>query len=81
MLRREGKLAHNKETTLERADFTLKLLMFVTAEKEGRMFVLFFLSIFCHVSFCPRNFKLGQAERVQTMKAKTNWPRKQLFLM
>ena len=26
-----------KETTLERADFTLQLLMFVTAEKERRM--------------------------------------------
>ena len=65
-----------KETTLERANFTLHLLMFVTAEKEGRMLIIFFLSI-----FCPRGFKQGQAERVQAMKALTNWPRSQLFLM
>ena len=39
----------NKETTLERADFTLQLLMFVTAEKERRMFIIFFLSIFCQL--------------------------------
>ena len=37
----------HKETKLERADFTLQLLMFVTAEKEGQMFIIFFLSIFC----------------------------------
>ena len=36
-----------KETTLERADFTFQLLMFVTAEKERRMFTIIFLSIFC----------------------------------
>ncbi len=36
-----------KETTLERADFTLQLLMFVTAEREGQIFLIFFLSIFC----------------------------------
>ena len=35
-----------KETTLERADFTLQLLMFVTAEKERRMFTIFFLPSF-----------------------------------
>ena len=35
-----------KETTLERADFTLQLLMFVAAEKERRMFTIFFLSSF-----------------------------------
>ena len=38
-----------KETTLERADFTLQLLMFVTAEKEKRMFKIFFLSSFCQL--------------------------------
>ena len=36
-----------KETTFERADFALQLLVFVTAEKEGQMFIIFFLSIFC----------------------------------
>ena len=36
-----------KETTLERADFALQLSMFVTAEKEREMFIIFFLSIFC----------------------------------
>ena len=35
-----------KETTLERADFTLQLLMFISAEKEGQMFIVFFLSSF-----------------------------------
>ena len=44
-----------KETTLERADFTLQLLMFVTAEKERQLFIIFILySVF--VSCCPRNF-------------------------
>ena len=41
--------ADTKETTLERADFTLQLLMFVTAEKQGQMFIFFFLSIFCQL--------------------------------
>ena len=36
-----------KETAFERADFALQLLMFVTEEEEGRMFIIFFLSIFC----------------------------------
>ena len=30
-----------KETKLERADFALQLLMFVTEEKEGVMFMIF----------------------------------------
>ena len=51
--------------------------MFVTAEKEGQMFIIFFLYIF--VSCCPRGFKQGKAERVQAMKAQTNRPRSQLF--
>ena len=38
-----------KETTLERADFALQLLMFVTEEKERRMFTIFFLSSFCQL--------------------------------
>ena len=38
-----------KEPTLERADFTLQLLMFVIVEKEGQMFIIFFLSIFCQL--------------------------------
>ena len=47
------KLRHKKvsckETKLERADFTLQLLMFVTAEKERRMLKKFFLSSFCQL--------------------------------
>ena len=39
----------SKETTLERADFTLQLLMFVTEEKERVMFIIFCLSIFCQL--------------------------------
>ena len=38
-----------KETTLERADFILQLLMFVTAAKEKRMYTFFFLSSFCQL--------------------------------
>ena len=34
-------LGLGKETTLERADFALQLLMFVTAEKERVMFIIF----------------------------------------
>ena len=37
----------SKETTLERADFTLQLSMLVTAEKERELFIIFFLSSFC----------------------------------
>ena len=43
----------NKETTLERADFTLQLLMIVTAVKEGQMFIIFSLSSFCQLLY-PR---------------------------
>ena len=74
-----GVLGTTKETALERADFTLHLLMFVTAEKERTMFIISFFPVF--VSCCPRNFKLGQAECAQTTKAQTNRPRSQLFLM
>ena len=43
-----------KETTLERADFTLQLLMmFVTSEKETYIFIVFFLSSFCQL-FSPQ---------------------------
>ena len=41
-----GSISNTKETTLERADFTLQLLMFVTVEEERIMFITFFLSIF-----------------------------------
>ena len=41
------KLFLPKETTLERADFTVQLLTIVTAEKERKMFTLLFRSIFC----------------------------------
>ena len=42
-----------KETTLERADFTLQLLMFVTAEKERRRFITLFISSFCQLLSPP----------------------------
>ena len=35
-----------KEATLERADFNHQLLMFVTAEKEGKLVTILFISIF-----------------------------------
>ena len=46
-----------KETTLERADLTIQLLMFVTAEKEREIFLIFFHSSFCQL--LSLNFKLG----------------------
>ena len=46
-----------KGTTLERADFTRQLLMFVTAEKERRMVIIVFFPVLA--SWCPPNFKLG----------------------
>ena len=72
-------LLMGKETTLERADFALQLFMFVTMEKERRMFIIFCLSIFCQL-LSPQ-FKQGQAEHVQTIKAQTTRPRRQLFLI
>ena len=69
-----------EETTFERADFTLKLLRFVTAEKERRMFIILFFPVYYSVSCCSRDFKLGEAERAKTIKAQTNWPKSQLFL-
>ena len=39
-------LVSSKETTLERANFTLQLLMFVTSEKERELFIIFFLFSF-----------------------------------
>lgn len=35
-----------EETTLERADHTLQLLIFVTAKKEELMIIFFILSVF-----------------------------------
>ena len=68
-----------KETTLEKADFMFQPLIFVTAEKERRMFRIYFLSSFCQL--LSRDFKLKQAERVETMIAQTKRPRRQLFLI
>ena len=48
-----------KETTFKRADFTLLLLMFVTAEKEGQMFTNFFPSIFCQLLSPPFEARTG----------------------
>ena len=57
-----------KETSLERADFTLQLLMVDTEKGKGNMFTIFFSSIFG--SYCPRrHFRQGHAKRVQTRKA------------
>ena len=42
-----------KDTKLERADLTLQLLMFVTEGKEGVMFIIFFLSVFCQLLSPP----------------------------
>ena len=52
--------------------------MFVTKQKEGVMIIIFFPFF---VSCCPHGFKQGQAEYVQTMKAQTNRPKRQLFLI
>ena len=73
-----GALILSKETRLERADFTLQLSMFVTKEKEGVMFIIFYLPSFCQL-LSPPDFKLGQAECARTIQ--TNRPRRHLFLM
>ena len=69
-----------KETILERADFTLQLVMFVTTGKDEANVLYFSYFPFCD-SCCPSGLKEGQAERIQAMKAKTNRPRRQLFLI
>ena len=46
-----------KETILERADFILQLLMFVTEEKEREMSIIFFFSSFCQL--LSPGFKAG----------------------
>ena len=66
-------LVDGKETTLERADFTLQLLMFVTERREECL-QFSFPPVF--VSCCPGDFKLGQAK-----KAPASLPRSQLFLI
>ena len=51
-----------KETTLERADSTLRLLKFATAEKERSMSITFFLSSSCQ-QLSPRcQAKTGQVK-------------------
>ena len=49
--------ATTKETTLERVDFTLQLLLFLTGEEERRMFIISLFPVF--VSCCARAFKQG----------------------
>ena len=51
-----------KETTFERADFTIQLSMFVTEEKERQMFIIFFLSSFCQL-LSPRFQAMAGWER------------------
>ena len=41
--------------------------MYLTGEKAREMFTILFLSSSCQL--LPRNFKQGQAEHVQTIKA------------
>ena len=60
----------SKETTMERADFTLQLLC---NRRKGESNVFNFI-YFHFLSGCLCDFKLGHAERVQT-----NRPRGQLF--
>ena len=64
-------LVHSKETTLERADFTLQMLMLVNLEEERELFSFQFLS-----AVVPSILEHGQ-----TMKAQTNRPRGQLILI
>ena len=41
--------AMTKETKLKRDDFALQLPMFVISEKEGEMFIIFFLPSLCQL--------------------------------
>ena len=54
-------LVSYEETTLERADFTLQLLMFVTTEKEREKFAIFVLSSFCQLLFPRFQARVGWA--------------------
>ena len=56
-----GYLGLCKKTILERADFTLQLLMFVTEERGRVMFVIFFLSFFCQLLSPQFQARLGWA--------------------
>ena len=78
-LRATISLFPDEETTSERADFNLQMLMFVTTEKERRMITIFFFPVF--VSCYQHNFKLRWADRVQALKALTTRPGRQLFPM
>ena len=61
-------LGRPEETTLERADFSLQLFMFVTAEKEEQMFLILFLfSLRQLLSLWV--YKIRQAKRVQNQPA------------
>ena len=55
----------SKETTLERADFAHQLLMFVTAEKERVMLMIFFLSVFCQLLSPRYEARVGRARSNQ----------------
>ena len=70
-----------KDTKLERADFITLQLLDVCNRGKGESNVYNFLSLQFYVSFCPRGFKQGHAEFIQTREAQTNLPRRQLFLM
>ena len=48
-----------KEATFESADFVLQMLMFVTAKKEGQMFMKSFPSIFCQQMFSGFQARIG----------------------
>ena len=65
-------MMYTKETTLERADFTLQLLMFVTAKKEREMFTIFFLSSFCHL-LSPR-IQAIESVRLSASRPRKLWP-------
>ena len=50
-----------KETTFQRDDFAVQLLMFVTEEKEGQMFIIFLFSIFCQLLSPRFKARIGRA--------------------
>ena len=63
---------YDEETTLERAVSPLNVC--IRGNGENNVYSFF-------VSCCPHSFMPALAERVETRKALTNRPRRQLFLM
>ena len=62
----------SKETILERADSSFKLVNVCNWGKKGLIFILIFLFVHILSAVVPGGFKRGKAEQVQTVKSQTS---------